>query len=68
MLAKEIQKMKKMFYFVQSKIDNDIRAEAWKKNYREEDLLSKIRQNCEEYLKTEGNPKVFLISTLELGK
>uniref|UniRef100_A0A674BA34 Immunity-related GTPase family, e4 n=1 Tax=Salmo trutta TaxID=8032 RepID=A0A674BA34_SALTR len=51
MLAKEIQKMKKIFYFV-----------------REEDLLSKIRQNCEENLKTVGNPKVFLISTIELGK
>uniref|UniRef100_A0A674D805 Immunity-related GTPase family, e4 n=1 Tax=Salmo trutta TaxID=8032 RepID=A0A674D805_SALTR len=56
MLATEIQKMKKMFYFVRSKIDNDIRAEAWKKNYREEDLLSKIRQNCEENLKTVGSP------------
>uniref|UniRef100_A0A8C7S8C4 Immunity-related GTPase family, e4 n=1 Tax=Oncorhynchus mykiss TaxID=8022 RepID=A0A8C7S8C4_ONCMY len=60
--------MKKMFYFVRSKIDNDIRAEAWKKNYREEDLLSKIRHNCEENLKTVGSPKVFLISTFELGK
>uniref|UniRef100_A0A4W5PIB0 IRG-type G domain-containing protein n=1 Tax=Hucho hucho TaxID=62062 RepID=A0A4W5PIB0_9TELE len=58
MLAKEIQKMKKMFYFVRSKIDNDIRAEAWKKNYREEDLLSKMRHNCEENLKTVGSPKV----------
>lgn len=57
MLATEIQKMKKMFYFVRSKIDNDIRAEAWKKNYREEDLLSKIRQNWEENLKTVGSPK-----------
>uniref|UniRef100_A0A8C8EYN2 Immunity-related GTPase family, e4 n=1 Tax=Oncorhynchus tshawytscha TaxID=74940 RepID=A0A8C8EYN2_ONCTS len=68
MLAKEIQNMKNIFYFVRSKIDNDSRAEAWKKNYREEDLLSKIRQNCEENLKTVGNPKVFLISTFELGK
>ncbi|KAM9513404.1 immunity-related GTPase family, e4 [Salvelinus alpinus] len=68
MLAKEIQNMKKIFYFVWSKIDNDSRAEAWKKNYREEDLLSKIRQNCEVNLKTVGNTNVFLISTFELGK
>uniref|UniRef100_A0A4W5MDA0 IRG-type G domain-containing protein n=1 Tax=Hucho hucho TaxID=62062 RepID=A0A4W5MDA0_9TELE len=49
MLAKEIQKMKKMFYFVRSKIDNDIRAEA-RKDFREDKVLSKIRQSCEENL------------------
>ncbi|KAM4601407.1 interferon-inducible GTPase 5-like [Polymixia lowei] len=68
MLAKEIQKMKKMFYFVRSKIDQDIKAESRKKNFNEDALLSKIRLSCKDNLMAVGNPKVFLISTFDLGK
>uniref|UniRef100_A0A3P9C7I3 IRG-type G domain-containing protein n=1 Tax=Maylandia zebra TaxID=106582 RepID=A0A3P9C7I3_9CICH len=49
-LAQEIQRMKKKFYFVRSKVDKDIRAE---KKTRREDLGIK-------------SPQVFLVSTFEL--
>ncbi|XP_056142082.1 interferon-inducible GTPase 5-like [Lampris incognitus] len=68
MLAKEIKKMKKMFYFVRSKIDQDLQAEARKKGFDEEHVLSRIRLSCKENLLPIGNPKVFLISTFQLGK
>uniref|UniRef100_A0A3P9C7E0 IRG-type G domain-containing protein n=1 Tax=Maylandia zebra TaxID=106582 RepID=A0A3P9C7E0_9CICH len=62
-LAQEIQRMKKKFYFVRSKVDKDIRAE--KKTRREfnmERTLSTIRKN---YLGIKS-PQVFLVSTFEL--
>uniref|UniRef100_A0A8C6UKX2 IRG-type G domain-containing protein n=1 Tax=Neogobius melanostomus TaxID=47308 RepID=A0A8C6UKX2_9GOBI len=39
-LAKEIQKMNKKFYFVRSKIDQNIT------NFNEEGFLNRIRENC----------------------
>uniref|UniRef100_A0A8C6UMR6 IRG-type G domain-containing protein n=1 Tax=Neogobius melanostomus TaxID=47308 RepID=A0A8C6UMR6_9GOBI len=65
-LAKEIQKMKKKFYFVRSKIDNSIRDEKdGDPELNEENLLKLIRDNC-----AKGNhcfsPKVFLVSSLKL--
>uniref|UniRef100_A0A8C6S4Y9 IRG-type G domain-containing protein n=1 Tax=Neogobius melanostomus TaxID=47308 RepID=A0A8C6S4Y9_9GOBI len=69
-LAKEIQKMKKKFYFVRSKIDNSIRDEKEEDpNTKEEDqkaqeekVLNDVRNYC-----TEGkSPKVFLVSGLKL--
>ena len=68
MLAKEVQKRKKQFYFIRSKIDCDIDGEKNKKNFNEEETLLKIRRNCEENLKEFGNPKVFLISSMDLSK
>ncbi|KAM3873282.1 interferon-gamma-inducible GTPase 10-like [Diretmus argenteus] len=68
MLAKAIKKMNKMFYFVRSKIDQDIQAEARKKDFCEEQVLSTIRRNCRENLVVVGNPKVFLISAFDLRK
>ncbi|XP_072517940.1 interferon-inducible GTPase 5-like [Salminus brasiliensis] len=62
MLAKEIQKRKKLFYFIRSKIDNDIRAESYKRSFNREETLSKIRRNCQENLKEFKNAKVFLIN------
>lgn len=66
MLAKEIKKRKKLFYFVRSKIDNDIRSEETKKGFNREETLSQIRINCLENLKDIDNPKVFLISSEDL--
>ncbi|XP_058602787.1 interferon-inducible GTPase 5-like isoform X1 [Onychostoma macrolepis] len=68
MLAKEIKKEKKIFYFVRSKIDNDISAEQRKKGFDEQKLLCKIREDCQKNLKELGDPKVFLISSFELEK
>ena len=46
-LMKEIQKMGKKFYFVRSKIDNDLRAEERsQRNFNRQKTLTKIRQNC----------------------
>ncbi|XP_062321622.1 interferon-inducible GTPase 5-like [Osmerus eperlanus] len=67
-LAKEIKKRKKMFYFVRSKIDHDISAEARKQNFNEEKVLNQIRLSCKDNLRTIGNPDVFLISTCQLEK
>ncbi|KAM3873279.1 interferon-gamma-inducible GTPase 10-like [Diretmus argenteus] len=68
MLAKAIKKMNKMFYFVRSKIDQVTQAEARKKDFCEEQVLSKIRRSCRENLVVVGNPKVFLISNFDLRK
>ncbi|XP_049322686.1 interferon-inducible GTPase 5-like [Astyanax mexicanus] len=67
MLAKEIQKRKKKFHFIRSKIDNDIRAEEQKKTFNKEETLSRIRKDCQENLKELGNPPVFLISSWNLS-
>ncbi|CAI5695543.1 T-cell-specific guanine nucleotide triphosphate-binding protein 1-like [Oreochromis niloticus] len=66
-LAHEIQRMKKKFYFVRSKIDNDLRAEQKKKGFNKEETLSKIRNNCTEGLENEGleSHQVFLVSSSE---
>ncbi|XP_063353849.1 interferon-inducible GTPase 5-like [Pelmatolapia mariae] len=66
-LAQEIQKMKKKYYFVRSKIDNDINAEK-KRDFNEEDTLTKIRDNCVHRLRESGfeSPQVFLVSSFEL--
>ncbi|XP_067305753.1 immunity-related GTPase family, e4 isoform X1 [Pseudorasbora parva] len=68
MLAKEIKKQKKSFYFVRSKIDNDIRAEENKKGFDEQKVLSIIREDCQKNLKELGDPKVFLISSFKMDK
>lgn len=67
-LAKEIQKKKKSFYFVRTKIDNDIRSMALKRNFNEQQELCTIREDCKIKLKEVGNPKVFLISSYDLAK
>uniref|UniRef100_A0A3P9C5V8 Immunity related GTPase cinema n=1 Tax=Maylandia zebra TaxID=106582 RepID=A0A3P9C5V8_9CICH len=64
-LAQEIQRMEKKFYFVRSKIDNDLRAERRKRNFSEEETLRKMRENCIQDLGVES-PQVFLVSSFEL--
>ncbi|KAI5100919.1 immunity-related GTPase family, e4 isoform X1, partial [Silurus meridionalis] len=66
MLAKEIKKRKKLFYFVRSKIDNDLRAEETKTNFNKEETLSQVKRNCLENLVEVENPKVFLISSADI--
>uniref|UniRef100_A0A8C6UMD3 IRG-type G domain-containing protein n=1 Tax=Neogobius melanostomus TaxID=47308 RepID=A0A8C6UMD3_9GOBI len=64
-LAKEIQKMKKKFYFVRSKIDNSITSQQKDNpNVQEEEVLNIIRNYCTEELQKLGfeSPKIFLVS------
>ncbi|XP_042076743.1 interferon-inducible GTPase 5 [Haplochromis burtoni] len=68
-LALEIQKMEKKFYFVRSKIDNDVRAEErTQKDFSLEKSLEGIKRNCIQGLQKGGmtSPKVFLVSSFEL--
>ncbi|XP_016301397.1 immunity-related GTPase family, e4 isoform X2 [Sinocyclocheilus anshuiensis] len=67
-LAKEIEKKQKRFYFVRTKIDNDIRSVAKTRNFDEQKVLCTIREDCQRNVKELGNPKVFLISSYDLGK
>ncbi|XP_028254138.1 interferon-inducible GTPase 5-like [Parambassis ranga] len=71
-LAREIQKMKKKFYFVRCKIDSDLYNEEqdFKTKFDREKTLMEIRQNCIQNLKAEGltSPEVFLVSSFKLGK
>ncbi|XP_067903978.1 interferon-inducible GTPase 5-like isoform X2 [Heterodontus francisci] len=68
-LAKEIKQLGKNFYFVRSKIDNDLdsmRKEGIK--FNEEEELRKIRNDCVSKLQKAGipSPTVFLISSFYL--
>ncbi|XP_071393684.1 interferon-inducible GTPase 5-like [Centroberyx affinis] len=68
-LAQEIQKMKKKFYFVRSKIDHNLSdAERSQREFNAKETLELIRQNCVQGLQKQGveSPKVFLISSLDL--
>ncbi|XP_034004558.1 interferon-inducible GTPase 5-like [Trematomus bernacchii] len=68
-LALEIQKMKKKFYFVRSKIDHNMRdEEETQSEFNAEKTLSIIRENCVDGLlkhKIES-PQVFLVSSFHL--
>ncbi|XP_052435425.1 interferon-inducible GTPase 5-like [Carassius gibelio] len=70
MLAKAIKEKKKLFYFLRSKIDNDIRAESQRKDFDEQKVLSHIREDCHRNLNDVNNlkPEIFLISSFELHK
>eukprot|EP00066_Takifugu_rubripes_P028981 XP_011618247.1 PREDICTED: interferon-inducible GTPase 5-like [Takifugu rubripes] len=70
-LAKEIQKMGKKFYFVRSKVDNDLQnAQRSQRNFDAEQTLALIRENCEEGLLKEGvqAPQVFLLSNFDFRR
>ncbi|XP_054855736.1 interferon-inducible GTPase 5-like [Eublepharis macularius] len=68
LLAQEIQKMKKKFYYVRTKVDNDIDSEKRKPAFDEKETLEKIRKDCCDNLAVAGepNPRVFLISRWDL--
>nr|XP_020513632.1 interferon-inducible GTPase 5-like [Labrus bergylta]XP_029138012.1 interferon-inducible GTPase 5-like [Labrus bergylta] len=68
-LAKEIQKMKKKFYFVRSKIHDNIRnEERSQREFNEERTLIQIRNNCIQGLQDIclQSPQVFLVSSFHL--
>ncbi|CAM4700957.1 unnamed protein product [Leuciscus chuanchicus] len=67
-LATAIQKSKKLFYFIRTKIDNDVRAESHKRNFDERMLLNNIREDCKSNLLKVGISKIFLVSSFQLEK
>nr|XP_055074876.1 interferon-inducible GTPase 5-like [Misgurnus anguillicaudatus] len=69
-LTKEILKMGKKFYFVRSKIDQNIVMEKCKRSFDQKRILDKIREDCINELKSIGmdDPVVFLISSWDLSK
>ncbi|XP_070620227.1 interferon-inducible GTPase 5-like [Erythrolamprus reginae] len=68
MLAKEIQRMKKKFYYVRSRVDDTINNEMRRRNFNMEDTLVSIRQCCERSLKEAAgvSSSVYLISSREV--
>ncbi|XP_078066443.1 interferon-inducible GTPase 5-like [Mustelus asterias] len=70
-LTKEIKRLGKNFYFVRSKIDNDldsVRKEGKKLNKEEE--METIRNDCVSNLEKAGisSPNVFLVSNFEINE
>uniref|UniRef100_A0A4W3GJQ3 Interferon-inducible GTPase 5-like n=1 Tax=Callorhinchus milii TaxID=7868 RepID=A0A4W3GJQ3_CALMI len=71
LLAKEIKRLGKNFYFVRSKVDNDLNGLGEEGiDYDEEAELEKIRKDCVSNLEKAGIqfPSVFLISSLKLDQ
>ncbi|KAL8220092.1 UNVERIFIED_CONTAM: hypothetical protein K2H54_038503 [Gekko kuhli] len=68
LLACEIQKMGKKFYYVRTKVDVSIDSERRKPNFIQEKCLEEIRTYCRENLtqERESVPMVFLISRWDL--
>ncbi|XP_005376101.1 PREDICTED: interferon-inducible GTPase 1-like isoform X1 [Chinchilla lanigera] len=70
-LAKAIAKMKKNFYFVRTKIDNELNSEKRTKprTFNKEQVLGKMRKNCETQLQEAQvtGAQVFLVSSLDVS-
>ncbi|XP_032083824.1 interferon-inducible GTPase 5-like [Thamnophis elegans] len=68
MLAKEIQRMKKKFYYMCSKIDVTINNEKRKRNFNMENTLATMRKYCEDSLKEAVgvSSSVFLVSNRKI--
>ncbi|KAF7242394.1 Interferon-inducible GTPase 5 [Varanus komodoensis] len=71
-LARAIGAMGKRFYFVRSKVDQDLRASQKRRPacFQEARVLREIEADCIRHLKQEGldSPKVFLVSSFELHR
>ncbi|XP_074836770.1 interferon-inducible GTPase 5-like [Carettochelys insculpta] len=69
-LARKFQENAKKFYFVRSKVDQDLGAERRKMNYNKARTLQQIREDCKAHLQSAGvhDPQVFLLSNWESDK
>ncbi|XP_026518452.1 interferon-inducible GTPase 5-like [Terrapene carolina triunguis] len=71
-LAQEIERMGKRFYFVRSKVDEDLRNEErdHPRTFSQESVLQRLRMDCRKHLQKAGisNPKIFLLSSCEFTK
>ncbi|XP_048357641.1 interferon-inducible GTPase 5-like [Sphaerodactylus townsendi] len=70
LLAQEIKKMQKKYYYVYSKMDLYMDSERRKPNFNENQVIEKIKTYCCEILRTadELSPRVFLMSRMHLNK
>ncbi|XP_022376871.1 T-cell-specific guanine nucleotide triphosphate-binding protein 1-like [Enhydra lutris kenyoni] len=70
-LSSAIEKMKKNFYFVRTKIDSDLRnvKRCQPNKFNEQEILERIRNDCVDKLKKANvsDPQVFLISNFDLA-
>uniref|UniRef100_A0A8C1XKA0 Immunity-related GTPase family, q1 n=1 Tax=Cyprinus carpio TaxID=7962 RepID=A0A8C1XKA0_CYPCA len=67
LLIDEIEQRKKPFYFIRTKIDNDVRRKKTK--FSQIRALDQMRQDCEKYLKEKKlDPHVFLVSSHDTEK
>ncbi|XP_043933576.1 T-cell-specific guanine nucleotide triphosphate-binding protein 2-like [Protopterus annectens] len=67
-LAQEIERMRKPFYFVRTKIDLDMYSlQKRRKNANQKEILEQIRADCVSNLQSAGmsQPQVFLLSSFE---
>ena len=66
-LAKKVRSIDKKFFFIRTKIDENVRAERRKRSFDEEAMLMKIRRNCLESLGDllTDEQDIFLISNHE---
>nr|XP_005315239.2 interferon-inducible GTPase 5-like [Chrysemys picta bellii] len=69
-LAREIERMGKRFYFVRSKVDEDLRNEErdHPRTFSQESVLERLRMDCRKHLQRMCNPKIFLLSSCEFTK
>ncbi|TFJ96243.1 tRNA delta(2)-isopentenylpyrophosphate transferase [Platysternon megacephalum] len=71
-LAREIERMGKRFYFVRSKVDEDLRNEErdHPRTFSQESVLERLRMDCRKHLQKAGisNPEIFLLSSCEFTK
>ncbi|XP_015271885.1 PREDICTED: interferon-inducible GTPase 5-like [Gekko japonicus] len=69
LLAQEIKKMQKKYYYVRSKMDLCMDSERRRPNFSEDKTLEKIKNYCCENLREAGepSPRVFLVSRWHLN-
>ncbi|XP_054855366.1 interferon-inducible GTPase 5-like [Eublepharis macularius] len=71
-LARAVKAMGKHFYFVRSKVDQDLRATQRRRpsRFQEAQVLREMKEDCQRQLEREGlaSPKVFLVSSFELHR
>ncbi|KAK7147366.1 hypothetical protein R3I94_010017 [Phoxinus phoxinus] len=69
LLIDEIGQRKKPFYFIRTKVDNDMLSQSKKSKFSEKRALDQMRRDCEKYLKEKKlDPHVFLVSAHETQK